>query len=403
MLAVAGISVATGYAQFGVTAALADVAAHFGEPSGGSSIAAQAGLSGTVAGLGLAAIRGASLASLPIAGSADRYGRRSVLLAATAFGLALTALAALSPSYWWFVAIFALGRPALSAANALAGVAAAEETRASDRAKAIGLVAGAYGIGAGLASLVRALGGSALGFRGLFGLALVPLALLGLLRRRVEEPDRFRTVTRGARTRLGSVPTAYVPRLALLSVLAVAFTVMTGPANTFLFFYGEGVLGLSAGGMFVGVIGAGVAGFGGLLVGRSAADVLGRRATAAATHLGQAVAFAFAYRGGAGALFAGYILGAACQGAYGIGFGALSAEVFPTSVRATAAGWLTVATVLGAVMGLGLFGLLADSLSGSFAAAAIWLAAPMGLAAVLLLRLPETRGLELEESAPEPA
>jgi predicted MFS family arabinose efflux permease len=51
------------------------------------------------------------LGSLPLAGLADWLGRRRVLLGCTAFRLAVSALAALSPSYWWFVALFALGRP----------------------------------------------------------------------------------------------------------------------------------------------------------------------------------------------------------------------------------------------------------------------------------------------------
>ena len=58
-------------------------------------------------------------------------------------------MAALSPSYWWFVAIFACGRPLLSATNGLAQVTAAEQTASADRAKAVALVAAGYGTGAG--------------------------------------------------------------------------------------------------------------------------------------------------------------------------------------------------------------------------------------------------------------
>jgi hypothetical protein len=38
----------------------------------------------------------------------------------------MTVAAAASPGYWWFVAIFACGRPLLSASNGLAQVTAAE-------------------------------------------------------------------------------------------------------------------------------------------------------------------------------------------------------------------------------------------------------------------------------------
>src|SRR5918996_605046 len=77
------------------------------------------GLSGTTVGIGLAIIRFASLGALPLSSAADRIGRRTVMLWCTAAGLALTAMAAISPSFWWFVAIVAIRRPRLTAANAL--------------------------------------------------------------------------------------------------------------------------------------------------------------------------------------------------------------------------------------------------------------------------------------------
>ena len=95
--------------------ALGDVAKTFGRVVHGTSIADQAGLSGTELGIGLAVLRLASLGGLPLAGIADRFGRRKMLLLTCALGLAFTVAAAASPGYWWFVVIFALGRPSLSA------------------------------------------------------------------------------------------------------------------------------------------------------------------------------------------------------------------------------------------------------------------------------------------------
>jgi MFS family permease len=105
------------------------------------TLADQAGLSGTDLGIGLAIMRLASLGALPVTGLADRFGRRMLLLVTVGAGLAMTALAAASPSYWWFVAIFACGRPLLSATNGLAQVTAAEQTGSRDRAKAVALIA----------------------------------------------------------------------------------------------------------------------------------------------------------------------------------------------------------------------------------------------------------------------
>ena len=137
--AVVGVAVAafaSGFGQFGVVAALGDVARGFGQVNHGATLADQAGLSGTDLGIGLAIMRLASLGALPVTGLADRFGRRMLLLVTVGAGLAMTALAAASPSYWGFVAIFACGRPLLSATNGLAQVTAAEQTASADRAKA---------------------------------------------------------------------------------------------------------------------------------------------------------------------------------------------------------------------------------------------------------------------------
>jgi len=72
-----------------------------------------------------------------------------MLLFTVGAGLVMTAAAALSPTYWWFVAIFACGRPLLSATNGIAQVTAAEDTGSADRAKAVAFITAGYGVGAG--------------------------------------------------------------------------------------------------------------------------------------------------------------------------------------------------------------------------------------------------------------
>jgi MFS family permease len=408
ILAVAAATVASGFAQFGATTALGDVARALGETGDGTSVVARVGLSGTTLGIGLAIVRLASLASLPLAALADSYGRRRMLLGCVIGGLAVTALAALSPGYWWFVALFAFGRPMLSATNAIAVVVAAEETETRDRAKAIALMTAGYGIGAGLTALARGVAGDGLGFRGLFALAVVPLAAVPLLARRLEEPDRFQRLRAAedpelAAARpavLGRVRAGLRPRLWVLAVLAFAIAFVTGPMNTFLFVYAENALGLSRSFTAAMVLAAGPVGLAGLLIGRWAADRLGRRATAAGAQAMVALAGMLTYSGSRTAVAAGYLLAILVASAYAPSFGALSAELFPTSVRATVAGWLVAAGVLGAVAGLVAFGLLTDALA-SFATAAVLICAPVILTCVLFARLPETRGLELEQSAPD--
>ena len=399
VVAIAIAAFASGFAQNGVVASLGDVAKGFGQVNVGATLADQAGLSGTDLGIGLAIMRLASLGALPITGLADRFGRRTMLLVTAGLGLAMTGVAAASPSYWWFVAIFASGRPLLSATNALAQVTAAEQTGSADRAKAVALIAAGYGAGAGVVAIVHSLAERALGFRGVFVLALVPLALLPLLWRWIEEPDRFAVAAVGSEHPtpvFGAMAPPFRRRLAVIVVLAFAVSVITGPANSFVFLFAQNFLhqrGIVTAAM---VVGAGVAGLAGLLAGRWLADRVGRRLTGALAMVTVALLATVTYSGSAPALLAGYILGVFAGSVFAPAAGSLINELFPTSVRASVAGWSLASGVLGAVTGLVIFGAVAQAVH-RYAVAGLVTFLPAALVMVLFWLLPETRGGEPED------
>lgn len=394
VLTVAVLSVGSGLAAFGVTAVMGDVAAAFGETSDGEAVADQLGLPATTLGVALSIIRLASLGSLPAAGLADRYGRRGVLLAVAALGFSLTGLAALAPSFWIYVVLVALARPGLSTINVLAGVIAAEEATARDRSAAIALMTAAYGVGAGLVSVGRGVLPGEPSWRPVTGFALLPLVLLPLLARRIREPAIASTHHRSTGVP-GLVPRRFAPRVALLALLAGAIAIATGPGFTYLFIYGEGILGASPLFLSVLVIAAGPAGLVGLLIGRAAADRLGRRVAAGGAMALTGLAVAYGYAGTTRDLAIGYLASIVASSAFAPAAGALAAELVPTSIRATMAGWVTVTGVLFAVLGLTAFGVLAD-LTGGFAAASRTLGLVVALVALGFRWLPETRGVELE-------
>lgn len=399
-MSVALVALGAGFGQFGAVAALGDVARTFGHLTHGASFSDEVGLSGTLLGVGLAILRLASLGGMPLSGLADRFGRRPVLLATCALGLICTVVASTSPSYWWFVVIFAMGRPLLSATSGVAQVAAVELTSSLDRAKAVALVAAGYALGAGLTAVIHSLGEHALGFRGVFALAVVPLVSLPLLRRRLVEPDRFSMLTSSDQRQpvLGPVHRGMRGRLALVAALAFAISVITGPANSLVFIYAQNLLHVSGLVTSVMVVAAGAAGLVGLLAGRWLADNLGRRPTVALSIVAMAVFGTLAYTGSTPALLVGYVLGVAAGAIFAPAGGALANELFPTAVRASVAGWYIAAGVLGAVGGLLEFGALTDVSSvgnhAGFAAAITFL--PMIPSALILLALPETKGSELD-------
>ncbi len=401
MVAVALLAMAAGFGQFGAVASLGSVAKTFGHLTHGATFSDEVGLSGTVLGVGLAVIRLASLGGLPLAGLADRFGRRPTLLGTCAIGLALTIVAAVAPGYWWFVAIFALGRPFLSATLGVSQVAAVELTASASRARAVAMVAAGYAVGAGLTAVVHSLAGGTLGFRGIFALAVVPLVMLPFLARRVVEPSRFTHVTAAEHRPpvLGPVGPAFRGRLVVVALLALAVSVITGPANSLVFIYAQNELHVSGIVTSAMVVAAGVVGLGGLLIGRWLADHWGRRPTVAVAMAGIAAFGTLAYTGSEWALLCGYVLGVTAGGILAPAAGALTNELFPTSVRASATGWTIAAGVIGAVTGLVVFGAVADvggvSNHTAFAAAVVFL--PMVLFSALLILLPETMGREPEE------
>ena len=403
MVGVAIAAFASGFGQFGVVAALGDVARGFGQVSHGTSIADQAGLSGTDLGIGLAIMRLASLGALPITGLADDFGRRRMLLITVGAGLAVTVLAAASPSYWWFVAIFACGRPLLSASNGLAQVIAAEQTASAERAKAVALIAAGYGTGAGVIAIVHSLASHAIGFRGVFILALIPLALLPLIARWVQEPERFTVSAAGSGHPipvLDAVARPFRRRLLIVAILAFAISVITGPANSFGFLFAQNILhlrGIVTAGM---VVGSGIAGLAGLLTGRWLADRVGRRLTGALAMVAVALLATLTYSGSAPALVFGYISAVFAASVFAPAAGALVNELFPTSVRASVVGWSTASGVLGAVAGLVIFGAVANA-EHEFGVAGVVTFLPAALVMGLFWLLPETRGHEPEDLWPE--
>ncbi len=396
------LAAAAGLGQFGAVAALGDVAKHFGHITHGATIAEQAGLSGTKLGIGLAVLRLASLGGLPLAGLADRFGRRRMLLATCAVGLALTAVSAVSPTYWWFVAIFALGRPMLSATSGLAQVTAAEQTATPQRAKAVALIAAGYGIGSGIIAIVHSLGEHTLGFRGVVLLALVPLIALPFIARLVVEPDRFKleaTASEHPLPVLGAVGRPFRNRLLIVSALTFALSVVTGPANSFFFLYAENVLHFSGGTTALLVASAGITGLGGLLLGRLLADRIGRRPTSCGAMIAMALCGMLTYSGSGLAAVIGYLLAILAASSFAPAAGALTNELFPTSVRASVIGWEIAAGVFGATAGLLAFGAVAD-VDNHFGLAAVIVFAATIPATALFALLPETLGKEPEDLWP---
>jgi MFS family permease len=107
------------------------------------------------------------------------------------------------------------------------------------------------------------------------------------------------------------------------------------------------------------------------------------------------------YEGSSASLLVSYIFGVMAGSVLAPATGALLTELFPTSVRASVAGWWVAAGVLGAGVGLAAFGAVAD-VGHRFAIAAALTFLPAALMAGLFWLVPETRGREPEDLWPSP-
>ena len=390
------VALVASFAQFGAVSSLNDVARHFGDVTASRSLRGAVGLSGSVLGLGLAVLRLASLGALPIAALADRWGRTRVLSRTLGLGLAVTTLAALSPGYWFFVACFALARPLLTTAATLVQVITVELSSTARRVHRLALMAAGAGAGAGLSAILHgAIRGSG-SFRWLFALAMVGVVVAVPGAARLPEPAHLDD---RPLARLGAVPSRQRARLGVVASVAFAVGMVTGPANGFAFVYAEGVLGMSPHLVATVVASSALSGLAGLAWGRRLARTRGRRATVALGVAATALTSTFAYSGGRLSFIVGYLVGVGAAGLLAPAASALSTEIFTRDVRATAAGWVVVAGVLGATAGLGLFGLVGDAVHatgpGSLRLAALVTFLPLVPTVALLARVREEHAHDL--------
>jgi MFS family permease len=311
-------------------------------------------------------------------------------------GLAITAAAALSPNYWIFVACFALGRPLLSTAATLLQVMTVELSSTPERVTRLAIVAAGAGAGAGLSAILHGVIRSSGSFRWLFALAVVPVVAVGALLRVIPEPTSHDAELLA---RVGAVPRAHRDALWRVATVVAVLGMIAGPANGFVFVYGESVLHISPSKVAFMVTCAAFTGLAGLFLSRFLAARWGRRTTVALGLVASGLTATLAYGGGRTNFVVGYLLGVAAGGLVTPVITALGTEIFPHHVRATAAGWLVVAGVVGATVGLGLFGWVGDVVNSSGTSALRWPAIatflPLLWTAVLLRRLPESAHLEL--------
>jgi putative MFS transporter len=334
---------------------------------------------------------------------ADRWGRRRVLTITILGYTACTLLTGLAPSAAAFGAAQLLARVFLVAEWAIATVYAAEEFSAERRGTVIGVIHGLNGFGAiACAGIAPEILKTSLGWRGVYFIGAIPLLLMTIARRSLRETRRFESqaAPAGGASFWRILEAPFRSRMLLLALIWGLTYFCSTTAITFWKEHAVAERGLSDEGVRAHVAVAAVVAMPLAFGAGKLIDKVGRR-------LGAVVIYAMVVLGtlvsysapGKALVIISLILGMAGITAVGVVLGAYTAELFPTSLRADAFGWSNhlfgrLAPIIAPVV-VG-FGAERIGWGRSVSLTALF---PCAALALILLRLPETRGRELEETS----
>ncbi len=358
----------------------------------------------------LALIRFSGLLGLLIIPVSDLMGRRRVFLFSIV-GMSLgTFLTAFSRTPEQFILCQMVARGFMLTASAMAIVMITEEFPAKNRGWSIGMLGAAAVVGHAAGTILFAgIEWIPYGWRGLYFLGIIPIFRLPMFRRGIYETERFQLLTKFERNG-ESIFKAFGSWFGPYHVLARRF-----PQR---FLCMAGVVLFSASGFAVGfsfigyyllayrelepwqysalLIICGSLALPGTAFSGRLGDRIGRRPVGAAALVTFALCIWILFRGPDWMLFAIVFPLFFTLIAAHVTMMALSAELFPTALRGTSSGFVTILGTTGA----GLGGLAVGYLTlvpGDLIAAIPILSLSTVVGAVLMLLLPETRARELED------
>jgi MFS family permease len=347
-------------------------------------------------GVALASVRVAVIFALLMTTLADRRGRRRVIVVALALGCVSAATGAAAPSLPWLAVSQTVSRSFSTALALLIAVVVAEEMPRRSRAYGLSLLIPPAALGAGMCLWILPV--ADLGERGWRIVYLVPL--LGLLvvpslARLLPESRRF-----GAPHARASM-SGHGRRFWLLAVGAFLVHLQSTPASQFQNEFLRDERGFSAAMISLFTVSTATPASIGLIIGGRLAETRGRRKVGAAGTVVEAIGVVLTYAVAGPLLWVFGFIWLTASAARAPAMGIYGSELFPTALRGRAAGLLAMAGVTGSASGLVAAGWLSDELGGLGDAMLVLAVGPLLLAVLVIVRFPETAGLELEELNPE--
>ncbi|HIN70528.1 MAG TPA: MFS transporter [Acidobacteria bacterium] len=369
-------------------------------------------LAALMADLNMSTATGGSLASVTLAASAvggilfgvfaDRFGRVRALIWSILIYSVFTAACGFAQSVRQ-LAVFRVFLGIGMGGEWASGAALISETwPAEHRGKALGLMQSSWALGYAAAAVVTALLLPTLGWRAVFFVGILPALFTVWVRRRLEEPEIWQASARNSKS-LGRFSSMFSRDL---RGLTVAVTLMNAcimfawwgfnlwiPAYLSLPVQ-DGGIGLSAYVMSALIIAMQVGMWFGYVMFGFVSDRVGRKRTYIFYVL-MAAALILAYtstRNPIALLVLGPFVAFFGTGSFS-GFGAVTAEIYPTEIRATAQGFTYNIGRLASAAAPWVVGSLAET--HGFASALSITSTAFILAAIFWIWIPETRGREL--------
>ena len=337
---------------------------------------------------------------------ADRAGRKRALMGAVLLYSIFTAACGFAQSALELAVFRVLLGFGMGGEWASGAALVSESFPAEHRGKALAFVQSSWAIGYLAAALVNLLVLPQWGWRGVFFVGVLPALFTIWVRRSVEEPQAWRAASTAARGRFGALFTS--------DMAAVTFIVTAMNACTLFGWWGlngwvpaylqlrpaQGGVGLDSSTMSLFVIAMQVGMWFGYVSFGFIADAIGRKRTYVTFLLLTSVLLPLygVVREPLALLALGPIIAFFGTG-YFSGFGALTAELYPSEIRATAQGFTYNTGRLASAAAPYVVGSLAAS--QGFGVAFAVAGAAFLLAAVAWIGIPETRSLRLFERAPE--
>ncbi len=379
-----------GYDLFAVTAALPQIRETFGL----SQSSASAWLSLPILG---------AVPAVWFSRRADVHGRRRFLFIAIIGFTLFTGATTFVPTIGAFVAVQFFAYLFLTVEGALAWTMVAEELPAGARGFGFGWLAMLTALGSGWASILY--GGVLVPFdlswRWLYILALPPLAVIAVLRRRLPESRRFTAIKE-----TGAVASSWreilrppCRRWLFLVCLNAFLGALATQAGVFTIDFLQEDRGQSATVANFLLVGAGALAIPFLVGSGQMSDRYGRKVVGCGFGVLSAVGglgFFFFARGTFSLFITLFLLLVGQFGSWPT-LGAFGSELFPTAHRALAGSWAGVARVAGQSVSFALGGLLIRATGELSTTSVILGCGPMAALLVIWIFFPETKGRELED------